>query len=195
MSPAPPTDRTGRPARYAADLAPPAAPFLPGGGRPRPAPFVPPPGVPGWPVVPLHRDPAFREGVDLYHLGYWWEAHERWEATWRRAPRPDPVHALLRGAILLAASHLKRVQGRPDGAARLLERSLTHLERAARAELVEKQPPADGAALSGTGLDVAGLLAAVRAWSARQPALAWPTDPAGRRAALLEGMPRLWLPE
>jgi len=185
----------GFPPRYAPGLVLPAAPFLPGSGMPRPAPYLPPPDAPGWPDLPLHRDPAFREGVDLYHHGYWWEAHERWEAPWRRAPRADPAHALLRGAILLAASHLKRVQGRPDGAARLLERSLTHLERAARAELLEQRPPAAGAALNGTGLDVAGLLAAVRAWSARQPALAWPADPAARRAALLEGLPRLWLPE
>lgn len=190
MSSASPSAGPPFPPRYAPGLLVPARPFLPGRGMERPAPYVPAPCAPGWPGVPLHRDAAFREGVDLYHLGYWWEAHERWEAPWRRATRSDPAHALLRGTILLAASHLKRVLGQPEGAARLLERSLAHLERAAGAGLAEKRP-----ALPGASLDVGALLAAVRAWSASQPDLVWPATERTRRVALLERMPRILLPE
>jgi hypothetical protein len=145
----------------------------------------------------LHRDPACREGVDLYHHGCWWEAHERWEVPWRRSSGLDPAHSLLRGLIFLTASHVQHVVAQPRGAGRLLERSLAHLERTPAvgalrqtSECRRKRVPTDLA-----GIDWAGLLAGVRRWAMRAPAVAWPDSPEGRRMILLAELPRIGMRE
>lgn len=176
--------------RYAPRLTLPAMPFLPGSGHPRPAPYAPPTEERAWPELPLHRDRAFREGVDLYHYGCWWEAHERWEAPWRRSSHPDPAYPLLRGMILLAASHLKHVVAQPAGASRLLERSQAQLGLALGR--MQDRLTAD-ARTDLAGIEVARLLAAVGAWAARASAVAWPESAAGRREAVLAELPLIVL--
>lgn len=46
-------------------------------------------------------------GFDLYHGGYYWEAHETWEGLWRPLPRHGDVALLLQGLIKLAAAGVK----------------------------------------------------------------------------------------
>ncbi|MGQ0614560.1 MAG: DUF309 domain-containing protein [Planctomycetaceae bacterium] len=68
-------------------------------------------------------------GVDLYHAGYFWEAHEAWEGPWTRA-RSRGNRGTLQGLILLSAALLKLSLGEERGARRLLDRSLRRLEEA-----------------------------------------------------------------
>jgi len=58
-------------------------------------------------------------GIDLFHHGYYWEAHEAWESVWFACGRRGDAAELLRGLILLAAAGVKARQGRPSGVRRL----------------------------------------------------------------------------
>jgi hypothetical protein len=75
---------------------------------------------------------AFLYGVDLYNLGYLWEAHEAWEGAWI-ASRADPDQAdVLQGLIQCAAATLKIPMGQPAGLAKLAALGLARLERVGR---------------------------------------------------------------
>ena len=67
----------------------------------------------------------FLRGVDLFNAGYYWEAHEAWEALWHAHGRVGATATLLKGLILLAAAGVKVREGRPAGVA-------THAGRASR---------------------------------------------------------------
>jgi len=71
----------------------------------------------------IHADP-FEAGIDLYHHGYLWEAHEAWEAELRSGGDPE----LLKGLIQLAAGLLKAQLGNERGMTKLLRRSRRYLE-------------------------------------------------------------------
>ncbi|TLM65921.1 MAG: DUF309 domain-containing protein [Deltaproteobacteria bacterium] len=87
-------------------------------------------------------------GVDLFNYGYYWEAHEAWEAVWLAAgDRSTRCGVFVQGLIQLAAAQLKRVIGSQSGA-----RSLT-------AAGCEKLAVADGLFL---GIEVAALIAAAQ---------------------------------
>jgi len=74
-------------------------------------------------------------GVDLYHLAYWWEAHEAWEPLWRATA--DPVQRqYLHALIQTTAALLKRHVDRPRGADRLFRRA-----RGKLAAVVDATPP------------------------------------------------------
>ena len=80
--------------------------------------------------VDLLPDDAFARGIDLYHAGYLWEAHEAWEGLWKASK--DPVQKdFLQGLIQLAASLLKRHVGEERGAHRLAEAARERLARVA----------------------------------------------------------------
>jgi hypothetical protein len=49
----------------------------------------------------------FAWGQDLFNHGYYWEAHEAWEALWQSANRGSPLRAFLKGLILLSATGVK----------------------------------------------------------------------------------------
>ena len=68
---------------------------------------------------------AFEWGVDLYHHGYLWEAHEAWEPLWRATDGDD--RAFLAGLIQCAAACLQLRCGQRRGAKRLSRRALDHL--------------------------------------------------------------------
>ncbi|PLX78568.1 MAG: hypothetical protein C0616_14105 [Desulfuromonas sp.] len=56
-------------------------------------------------------------GVDLFNYGYWWEAHEAFEAVWMVAGQKATRQGrFLQGLIQLAAAQLKRVMGAQRGA-------------------------------------------------------------------------------
>jgi predicted metal-dependent hydrolase len=99
---------------------------------PRLAPERPLPGhrfVPGHTPRPTEAlEPGFEFGIDLYHAGYLWEAHEAWEGVWKESRDP-----LVQGLIQMAASLLKRHLGNDRGARKLADRARSNLERAAAA--------------------------------------------------------------
>jgi len=61
-----------------------------------------------------HREYLF--GIDLYHQGYLWEAHEAWEGPWREAESDSIEANLLQALILNTAAQLKIHQGNAIGA-------------------------------------------------------------------------------
>lgn len=68
-------------------------------------------------------------GVDLFNHGYWWEAHEAWEACWIAAGKKSPSGLFLQGLIQVAAACLKKHQGHIDGALRLAADGLDKFPR------------------------------------------------------------------
>ena len=62
---------------------------------------------------------AYLYGHDLMRSGYYWEAHEVWEAVWQTARGNSPERLLLQALIQAANAHLKRKMGRPAAAGRL----------------------------------------------------------------------------
>lgn len=58
---------------------------------------------------------AYLRGFDLFNHGYYWEAHEAWEALWHAAGRRGPVGLFLQGLIRLAAAGVKVRQGQARG--------------------------------------------------------------------------------
>src|SRR5262245_26224216 len=75
------------------------------------------------------EDSEYLWGGDLYNTGFFWEAHEVWEALWRAADHGDPQHAYLQGLIQCTAACLKGVQRDPDAARRIAARALERLEQ------------------------------------------------------------------
>jgi hypothetical protein len=63
-------------------------------------------------------------GIDLFHGGFFWEAHEVWEGLWHASGRRGVVADFLKGLIKLAAAGVKHREGVPNG-------TRTHARRAA----------------------------------------------------------------
>jgi hypothetical protein len=66
-------------------------------------------------------DPAFLYGLALHDGGFFWEAHEIWEAVWKAAPMNGRDRLALRALIQIANAGLKLRQARPRAAARLIQ--------------------------------------------------------------------------
>lgn len=60
----------------------------------------------------------FLFGIDLFNSGYYWEAHESWEAVWIAAGRSGVVADFLKGLIKLAAAGVKVREGNENGVRR-----------------------------------------------------------------------------
>lgn len=54
-------------------------------------------------------------GLDWFNHGYYWEAHESWEAVWKACGRSGIAADFLKGLIKLAAAGVKAREGRPAG--------------------------------------------------------------------------------
>lgn len=87
--------------------------------------------------------PLYRCGVRLFNAGYYWEAHEAWEAVWHAQGRRGPAADLLRALIKLAAAGVKVRERQPRGVA-------TH---ARRASVLLRSLRADGPRRLGLDLD------------------------------------------
>jgi predicted metal-dependent hydrolase len=111
------------------------------------------------------RSPRFVLGVLRFNAGYYWEAHEDWEALWHAHGRAGPTADVLRALIKLAAAGVKVREGRPAGVQ-------THARRAA--ELLEKV--AAGGSKRRLGLDLDALAATARALAADPPHDPGPRD-------------------
>jgi len=144
--------------RYAPEIDLPPYAYVPGRS---PHPVSNPAGHSfGKPVEPATCPPQeawresseYRYGIDLFNRGYYWEAHEAWEAVWRGCERQSAAAEFLKGLIKLAAAGVKAREGRPEGVRR-------HAARAAELfALVQSR--LDPATARYFGLSFADLLAA-----------------------------------
>lgn len=57
-------------------------------------------------------------GIDLFNQGFYWEAHEAWEALWHAAGRKGTLADFLKGLIKFAAAMVKAREGNPRGVRR-----------------------------------------------------------------------------
>ncbi|MEM7314515.1 MAG: DUF309 domain-containing protein [Planctomycetota bacterium] len=90
-------------------------------------------------------------GIDLFNAGFYWEAHESWEAAWIAAGREGTVADLFRGLIKIAAAGVKARENRQVGVERHLARAVQIFEQV-------QQVPSD----EYFGLELAEILTAVR---------------------------------
>jgi hypothetical protein len=72
---------------------------------------------------------AYLYAVDLFNHGYWWEAHESWEACWVAAGRQSEIGYFVQGLIQIAVACLKRHQGFSDVAQRMVREGLQKFPR------------------------------------------------------------------
>src|SRR5207253_1624917 len=61
--------------------------------------------------------------IDLFNYGYYWEAHEAWEAVWHACGRSGPVADFLKALIKLAAAGVKLREDRLTGVTRHASRA------------------------------------------------------------------------
>ncbi len=66
-------------------------------------------------------------GVDLFNFGYWWEAHEAWEAVWHAAGKQTRAGNFVQGLIQISAAQLKRFMQEDRGAQTLTASGLAKL--------------------------------------------------------------------
>jgi hypothetical protein len=67
-------------------------------------------------------------GIDLFNAGYYWEAHEPWEAVWHATGRKGSTADFCKALIKLAAAGVKAREGRINGVKRHAERAKQLLE-------------------------------------------------------------------
>ncbi len=82
-----------------------------------------------WSAEGWRENELYLYGVDLFNLGYWWEAHAAWEALWQTTGRSDAAGRFLQGLIQIAAALVQHRAGREGGARRLVSRGLAKLRR------------------------------------------------------------------
>lgn len=78
----------------------------------------------------LARSDAWRAGWRYLEAGYFWEAHEVWEAVWVACPPNSAERRYLAGLIQIANAKLKAAMGKHDAAARILLLAAEHLAEA-----------------------------------------------------------------
>ena len=70
-------------------------------------------------------------GIDLFNLGYYWEAHEAWEGLWHACGRSGRTADFLKGLIALAAAGVKLREGRERGVCQHAARAQALFEQVA----------------------------------------------------------------
>ncbi len=118
-------------------------------------------------------------GIDLYHQGYFWEAHEVWEGLWKQADRDTAEKRFYQGLIFLTASQFKRHQGSAQGVRKASRLGYLRLEAVVEAGACD----ARGRFM---GIDLPGLLVQIERYYGAQ----WP-DGSLRGIALRGEPPRL----
>jgi len=63
-------------------------------------------------------------GFDLYHAGFYWEAHETWEEVWHLCKKQSPAGPLVQSLIFLTASRLKLRMDQSEQSQRMVKRAL-----------------------------------------------------------------------
>jgi predicted metal-dependent hydrolase len=88
-----------------------------------------PPGDLPAPDTDRWRDASgYLRGIALFNHGYYWEAHEVWEAVWIACGRTGRDADFFKGLIKLAAAGVKAREGRADGVRRHAERAAQLLQ-------------------------------------------------------------------
>ena len=81
-----------------------------------------------------HVRTGFITGIDLFHQGSFYQAHEDWESLWMRLDGRDCYQSIERhaaqGLIQLSGAHLHRLKGRHAPAVKLFHAATRHLHRA-----------------------------------------------------------------
>ncbi len=126
----------GAPALWLPERAFPPYRFVPGHN---PHPFM---QVGGYAYGEKHAPPPYVEadrwqsnqsylrGLDFFNRGWWWEAHEEWEASWKVCKGLDEdQYDLLQSLIQLAAAALNLERGHDSAAGRLVKAALGRLGR------------------------------------------------------------------
>ena len=67
---------------------------------------------------------TYMDGIWLFNEGYYWEAHEAWEAIWKLMGRHGIEEQFLKGLIKVAASGIKIRLGRSLARTRFLIKAL-----------------------------------------------------------------------
>ena len=70
-------------------------------------------------------------GIDLFNHGFYWEAHEAWEAVWHAAGRKGLIADFCKALIKFAAAGVKAREGRPEGVQRHARRAKQLLQSVA----------------------------------------------------------------
>ena len=125
------SERSGRPRAARLSSRPlPETTFISGRGQPHPSTTDSAEAELPLPLEPQRPEASEALGyaIDLFHHGYYWEAHETWEALWNAAGRQGEVAELLKGLIKLAAAGVKVRQGMPDGVRSHTARAQGHFE-------------------------------------------------------------------
>lgn len=91
-------------------------------------PDEPEPPAPFHPAEDWRKSSEYLFGIDLYNHGYWWEAHESWEALWQLTDKSGVQGKFLQGLIQTGAAHLKFLLNHPRGFDRLKNSSRAYLE-------------------------------------------------------------------
>jgi predicted metal-dependent hydrolase len=78
-------------------------------------------------MTPGLRD-HFKDGVDLFNAGRFFECHEAWEQVWLRSPEPEKT--TIQGLIQAAVAILHMERGNRAGAASLGAKAMEKLARA-----------------------------------------------------------------
>ncbi len=102
-------------------------------------------------LSPARRQELVREGVELFHAGKFFAAHEAWEEVWR-STTPEP-RDLFQGLVQLAAAfHHLRARQRPDVARRVLAKARRRLAGVVDAQtLIAQLEEWDGWLATATG--------------------------------------------
>jgi hypothetical protein len=96
------------------------APYVPGEtARPDLALFEP--LKDGLSLAALSTSRAWTEGHSLFQNGYFWEAHELWEAVWMVCLEDTPERNFVQLWIQIANARLKLKMNRPNAVLRLIE--------------------------------------------------------------------------
>lgn len=108
---------------------------------------IQPPPLPS-PLCDWRRSVEYRQGIDLFNHGYYWEAHEVWEGLWHASGRTGPLAQVLQGLIKLAAAGVKTVAGSDQGRRRHSLRAAELFDQAAAAPPTEQNAIARAMGLS-----------------------------------------------
>lgn len=73
---------------------------------------------------------SYLRGIELFNHGYYWEAHEAWEAAWIACGRSGVAADFLKALIKLAAAGVKAREGRSGGVRRHATRCVELLQSA-----------------------------------------------------------------
>jgi predicted metal-dependent hydrolase len=72
------------------------------------------------------KDRLFRQGLDAFNSGHFYDAHEHWEEVWLETPHPDKM--FLQGLIQIAAAYHHYSKANRLGTQNLLQAGLMKIE-------------------------------------------------------------------